>query len=262
MKQFLIQTTLLIAVLLAAGSCSVKEERSECPCWLKVFIEPFPHEGAVVSAYATQQVFSARVDKESYEGCYEATVPRALLEVSCHNRPSSMLAKGSLVTIAKGDQSDSLYAHHAMVDCTGEEAVDRAKLCKQFATVYMTFENPGNAKTCPYDVRISGKVDGMDMASFSPHEGAFEYAPAETQPLFYQFRIPRQKDSTLSLDLYSKEDGSFVDSLPLGMYIKESGFDWQAESLEDIVIKVNFAKIEISVKVSEWDADKVYEVTI
>ena len=261
MKQLMTQITILLAVVLAAGSCSVKEERAECPCWLKVFIEPFPHEGAVISAYTTVQVLSDKVSTDEYGGCYEASVPRSYLGVSCHNTPSSMTVKGSLVTIPKGGQSDSLYAHHAMVDCTGEEAVDRAKLGKQFATVYMTFEDPGDG-SCPYDVRISGNVDGMDMASFKPHDGEFEYAPTEVQPLFYQYRVPRQKDSSLSLDLYSKEDGSYVDSLPLGEYIRESGFNWQAESLEDIVITVNFAKIEIEVKVSEWDADKVYEVTI
>lgn len=256
------QITILLAVALATGSCSVKEERAECPCWLKVFIEPFPHDGAVISAYSTRQVLLDMVDADSCEDYYEATVPRSYLGVSCHNLPASMTMKGNLVTITKGDQADSLYAHHAMVDCTGEEAVDRAKLHKQFATVYMTFENPGELESSPYRVMISGNVDGMDMASFEPHEGDFEYSPMETMPLFFQFRIPRQKDSSLSLDLYSKEDGSYVDSLPLGQYILDSGFDWKAESLEDIVITVNFAKIEIEVKVSEWDADKVYEVTI
>ena len=253
---------MILAVALMAGSCSVKEERAECPCWLRVFIEPFPHGGAAVSAYTTAQVLHDKVDAGDYPGCWEASVPRAFIGVSCHNRPASMTMEGSLVTIPKGNQCDSLYAHHAVVDCTGEEAEDHARLCKQFATVYMSFEDAGDGKGCPYDVRIRGDVDGMDMESFKPHEGAFEYAPAELQPLFYRFRVPRQRNDSLTLELYDRKEGRHLDSLPLGEYIRKSGFDWEAQSLDDIVITVNFSKIEIEIKVSGWDADKVYEVTI
>ena len=262
MKQHMTHIAMLLAVTLAACSCSVREDRADCPCWLKVFIEPFPKDGAVISAYSAAKVFSERVSAEQYGGCFETSVPRAFLGVSCHNSPESMMVSGSLVTIPEGEQCDSLYAHHAVVDCTGEEATDRARLCKQFATVYLTFENPDDADRCPYGIRISGTIDGIDMQSFTPHEGAFRYTPAEQKPFFYCFRLPRQKDDALILELYSREDGTLVDSLSLGEHIRESGFDWQAESLDDIVITVNLSKAEVEISVSGWDADKVYDVTI
>ena len=258
----MIQIALLLAVVLTACACSVKEDRAECPCWLKVYIDPFPGGGAVVSAYDSGLIFSSALGREDWSGYYEATVPREFVGVTCHNVLEGHKDSGSLYRIVTGNQADSLYAHHAMVDCTGEGAEDHARLHKQFATVYMTFENEGGEERCPYDVRISGNVNGMDMTTLSPHGGEFEYAPEELQPMFYQFRLPRQKDSSLSLCLYNKEDGELLDSLPLGEYIRTSGFDWNAEDLNDIVINVDFAKIGLEVNVQEWNAMEVYDVTI
>ena len=252
----------MAAVMMMACACSIKEDRSPCPCWLKVFIEPFPENGAVVSAFSTSLVFSDHIDAKDIDGYYETTVPRAILGVTCvGDAPSVDRAKG-LALIPKGQQSDSLYAHHAAVDCTGEEAEDHAKLNKQFATVYMTFENGGGSAKCPYDVIVRGKVDGMTLNPFEPHEGAFEFSPEELEPMFFQYRLPRQKDASLALDLKNRADGSIADTLPLGELIRESGYDWEKDSLEDIVITVDLGKIDIEVKVSEWKADKIYEVTI
>lgn len=262
MKQFLAHITAMAAVIVMACACSIKEDRTPCPCWLKVFIDPFPANGAVVSGFSSSMVFSESVGKKEYEGYYETTVPRTFLGVTCVSEaPSVDRAKG-LALIPIGQQSDSLYAHHATVDCTGEDAEDHARLHKQFATVYMTFENSGDGSKCPYDVTVRGTVDGMNMNPFAPHEGDFEFSPEELQPMFFQYRIPRQKDASLVLELRNKDDGSIADTLPLGQQILDSGFDWGKESLEDIVITVNLGKIGIEVKVSEWKADKVYDVTI
>ena len=250
---------MLAAVMMMAGSCSIKEDRTVCPCWLKVILEPFPESGAVISAYGDRPLFSKMVMEEDYEGCYEAQVPRSFIGVTCFMHKEALSQKDGAVLIGKGEQADSLYAHHAVVDCTGEDAIDRATLHKQFATVYMTL---GQEKVLPYDVVIRGDVDGMDMYAFRPHEGAFEYRAKESAPAFFQFRIPRQKDASLTLELYRREDGVLADTLPLGQYIIDSGFDWEAESLEDIEIVVDFSKMEAQIRVSEWDADKVYDVTI
>ena len=251
--------TVLAAVMMTAGSCSVKEDRADCPCWLKVFIDPFPRSGAVITAVDSEPVFTDMVEEENYVDCYEATVPRRVLALSCFRYYPTLSMNGGDIIIPKGSQADSLYAHHAEVDCRCERAEYHAALDKQFATVYMTV---GQEKEFPYDIVIKGGVDGMDMYSFRPHEGAFEYCPKESAPAFFQFRLPRQKDGSLTLELYRKTDGVLLDTLPLGQYILDSGFDWEAESLEDIEILVDFSKMEPQIKVSEWKADKVYEITI
>ena len=252
----------LAAVVLMAGSCSIKEDRSECPCWLKVFIDPFPASGAVISAWNGSPVFLDMVEEGDWTDFYEATVPRGFLGVTCFRHIPSLDFRDGVILIGCGHEADSLYAHHATVDCTGETAIDRASLHKQFSTVYMSFKDTGDGEDFPYDVKIRGGVDGMDMSTLEPHPGEFLFAPQEVAPLRWQFRVPRQKDSSLMLDLYRKGDGGLADSLPLGLYIAESGFDWEAESLEDIVITVDFAKADLEVTVSEWNADTVYDITI
>ena len=252
----------LTAVALMACACSVKEDRGDCPCWLKVIIDPFPGSGAIISAWEDRQVLQDLVEQDPGDS-YEATVPRGIASVTCFRNTRGMDYRNGTILIAMGNEADSLYAHHTTVDCTGEEATDRVTLNKQFATVYMTFAaDEGDDTPFPYDITVRGHVDGMDMSTLEPHAGDFEMSPARAGARLWQFRLPRQKDASLTIDLYRKEDGQKADTLPLGQYIEESGFDWNAESLEDIAVTVDFAKMGLEVRVTEWDADTVYDVTI
>lgn len=259
MKRKQIIFFLLAGVLLS--SCSIKEDRSPCPCWLDVFFDVFPAEGVSISAYDSHELFDHKINVEPESGFEEYEVPRTFVSLCAYRRLSGVNASSGKVIISKGNQSDSLYSHLSRVNCTGEFAEDTVKLHKQFATVYLTFENAEGASDA-YLPKIKGKVCGLDLTSLDPINGDFEYMPDEPDNLIYQFRLPRQKDSSIQMELYKKSDGSFADTIELGRLIENSGYDWTAVDLKDIVVTVDFAKVEMEISVREWASEDIYDITI
>ena len=248
----------MLAAMTAAllSSCSIKEDRTDCPCWLQVRPEPFPRKGAVISAQDGSAVlFRQTLFREDVpDGTFVRAVGKGIHTVTCRTRIPGRDDNAGAVLIPLGEQADSLYAHTATVDCTGETALDVAELHKQFATVHMLFVSDSPEKTCPYWILVRGNVDGMDTSTLVPHEGAFEYRPAEVSPMYFQFRVPRQKDSSLEMDLHAKEDGRYLDTVHIGSLIEQTGFNWGAESLEDIMIRIDIGRADFSVEISEWQA--------
>lgn len=258
----MILSTIAVLGTVILSSCSIKEDRSPCPCWLDIFFNGFPHEGVVIAGYSSDKVLHDMVSEDEFTDFVEYSVPRTLLSVSAFRVNPAISLDGKMVKIKKGDQADSLYAHQSYVDCRGECAVDTVTLHKQFATVYLTFENSEGESVNSYDVVVRGNVSGIDITTLQPAEGEFEFKPKGNADGLYVFRLPRQKDSSIAIDLYRTDNGEFIDTIDAGTLIERSGYDWRARDLQDIVINVDFAKMGIDVSVRSWDSEEIYEVTI
>lgn len=270
MKISRILTTLLVPLAaLAAASCSVKEDRWECPCWL-VFE---PQEGARtggdggfhLSVYRDGSLIKELTTEVSWESVrtdsYDVSVSKGEKQMSILEGLSRSHISGTALLITEGEQADSVYAHSVFVDCNREEAVVPVESNKQFATVFLRMED-GGAGTYPYGIRVTGGIDGLDLLTLEPHRGPFSYScpPFSTENEF-RFRLPRQTDGSLQMELIEKgaSDPSPVDVIPLGEYIIESGFDWGEKSLQDIYIGVDYARAGIRIRVNDWET--VWTVT-
>ena len=40
----------------------------------------------------------------------------------------------------------------------------------------------------------------------------------------------------------------------MGEYIIESGYDWGTDSLEDVDIKIDYAKADVTLVINDWEA--------
>ena len=253
----------------AAASCSVKEDRWECPCWL-VFE---PQEGAradsdggfLLSVYhdgSLQRELTTQVSWESVRsGAYDISVSKGEKQMSILEGLSGSYISGTDLLIMEGSQADSIYAHSVFVDCNREEASVPVESNKQFATVFLRMED-GGAGSYPYSICITGDVDGLGLLTLEPHRGPFRYScGAFSGENEFRFRLPRQKDGSLRMELWEKEGtaSSPVDVIPLGEYILESGFDWGGKSLGDIYIGVDYAQAGIRIRVNDWET--VWTVT-
>ena len=76
--------------------------------------------------------------------------------------------------------------------------------------------------------------------------------------------IPRQKSNDLLLEVYLPEEGhedrgriDYV--IDLGAKFEAMGYDWTAEDLRDVSVKVGFASAGITVSVQDWEGDNSYE---
>lgn len=228
--------------LVALVSCSVKEERGDCPCYLTVDAE---RTVSVDGWFGTRSLFNVN------GGFVDRQVPRGIVDiVASHGRFS----------VPEGQQMDSLFARRIPVDTDGESAYARVTLCKNFATIELDFKDEDDGRT-DYDLLATGTISGVDARSLNPVEGPFSFIPEpKTDGRGYAFRVPRQKDETLKL-LLSK-DGNTVETIDLGHLIAKTGFDWKAESLGDIAILCDLPAHTFTITVKEWEGPVTFEITI
>ena len=228
--------------LVALVSCSVKEERGDCPCYLTVDAERTVSVDGWFGARSLFNVNGGFVDRQ---------VPRGIVDiVASHGRFS----------VPEGQQMDSLFARRIPVDTDGESAYARVTLCKNFATIELDFKDEDDGRT-DYDLLATGTISGVDVRSLNPVEGPFSFIPEpKTDGRGYAFRVPRQKDETLKL-LLSK-DGNIVETIDLGHLVAKTGFDWKAESLGDIAILCDLPAHTFTITVKEWEGPVTFEITI
>lgn len=225
-----------MAGMLLLSSCSVKEDRSGCPCWMTVDLsdvaesrwnspkvqscaeyqevtkspESRQHiaESVVLRLrgnsdedevdYSYQVTESVRVDAEVLE--YE--VPRGSVGVSVIKMPDRVGQDGIVgydgdeIRIPVGEQMDSLYGYFRMFYTRCESVLCDVELHKEFCTVSFTFGDEGYVS--PYDLEIWGNVAGVSAWDLMPLEGDFRFAPSPEDGV-YRVRVPRQHDASLEL---------------------------------------------------------------
>ena len=276
-----------MAGMLLLSSCSVKEDRSGCPCWMTVEMpDMVGHDGGQVDNddcvvlrlrgnsdedevdYSYQVTESVRVDAEVLE--YE--VPRGSVGVSVIEMPDRVGYDGIVghdgdeVRIPVGEQMDSLYGYFRMFYTRCESVLCDVELHKEFCTVSFTLGDEGYVS--PYDLEVWGNVAGVSAWDLMPLEGDFRFAPSPEDGV-YRVRVPRQLDASLELVMLEMPDQAghdgeraVVDRLPLGEYIARSGYDWTAENLEDVHIALDMKKQQVMITVSGWDGVVVMDIVI
>lgn len=241
MKRIVTLGILGLAVLV---SCSVKEDRTDCPCWLTVRAS-YPNE--VVSAwYGTHTLFEGLMGEQ-----IDRQVPRGTVD---------LVASRGNFTVPPGQQMDELFATALQVDTQCEEAEAIPFLNKQFARIYFLFKDAEDGRL---DIRLEaiGYVRGVDKRTLEPLQGPFSCTPVENPDGGYVFRAPRQMDSSLMLNRWSK-DGEELSPIPLGQIIEKAGFDWKEESLGDIQIQADIPASTFQITVMAWEGPITMTVTI
>ena len=135
---------ILVAALIGAASCSIKEDRTPCPCWLSIDLSRCSQNSVTVAAWAEPELFSARDAVQDYKDpdSYEKTVPKGYVNTSVVTGEREMRRSGARLIIPLGHDAASIYAHAGAIECFGEFAKDTAMLHKQFARVFVNVEIP------------------------------------------------------------------------------------------------------------------------
>ena len=254
MVRFYIIISIGIALL---QSCSLKENRDICPCWMEVEIfGQVGHDDALIlrlrgnsdedaADYAFNMTEVVRADA----GDLEYEVPRGTVGVSAVN-----LAR---LHIPSGEQMDSLYGFFQMYQTQCESVLCEVQLHKEFCTVSFTLGDDGYVS--PYKLEVLGNVTGVSACDLMPMCGDFRFAPVPKDGV-YRVRVPRQVDN--SLELVMLDNSEIVDRLPLGEYIARSGYDWSTEDLADVSVTLDLERQQVMITVSDWDDVVVMDIVI
>ena len=243
-KRFFALLRMTVWATIGLTACTVKEDRGDCPCWLTVRAS-YPNE--VVSAwFGTQPIFQ---DEDGQQ--VDRKVPRGDVDV---------VASRGRFTVPQGEQMAELFASVSHVDTRTEELEVIPYLHKQFARVYLEFQDTDDGRV-GYILAVQGNIMGADKRTLEPVEGTFHCAPDESSDRGYEVRVPRQKDDSLML-LQFNDDGEELPSIPIGQIIKKAGFDWTQESLGDVSILANIPEMRFQITVMDWEGPITMTVTI
>ena len=225
--------------MLFLSSCSIKEDRDGCPCWMTVEMPDLVgHDGEKVGQAGRFSVGAgddesvvlrlrgnSDEDAVDYEyrvteavrvdvGALEYEVPRGSVGVSAVALGNEIPGRagydglkagydGDEIRVPVGEQMDSLYGFFKMYHTRCESVLCDVELHKEFCTVSFTLGEDGYSS--PYRIEVWGNVAGVSAWDLIPVKGDFRYAPVQKNGV-YQVRVPRQEDNSLELVMVEMPD--------------------------------------------------------
>ena len=248
----------LLSALLVWASCSVREDRSPCPCYLTVVLDRagkqllwYGMDSLTVSAQGgTDYLRSEPVETERCPDGVEWQTPKEWIRVGAYAGAVTAVRTADALLIPYGAEADSLFAYSARIDCQGETAIDTVVMHKQFAT--LTLEIKGASEDYPLLLEAESRWAGWDRFSFEPLLGRFRATAIRLREGLYRTRLPRQGDDGFVLHA-AGWDGVPLYDFALGKEIAAKGYDWHARDLADIHVTIDYARSTLDIRISDWE---------
>ena len=247
----------LLPALLVLSSCSIKEDRSGCPCLLTVDLTKvldtgitppsWWDRGLTLVLYSGDREFD-RMDCRYEEARpeYEFKVPKGDVGVSGILGLSAGTLSGRAVRYPEGVESDRLFVSGQTVACYGETARAVLEMNKQFSQVEIA-----GLETFDERMEVTAGSSGLDVLTCEALEGRFRFPLACGDDGLCRFRMPRQQTDDLMILMYDGS-GRLDNSIPLGKYLTAIGYDWTAPSLADVSIRIDYVAASIQIVVGDW----------
>lgn len=283
-----------LAYLLGMCCCSVKEDRSMCPCLLRIDVsgvwgicdgrlklnvvgadgflykneigtgsEELDGDSGGSNGYSdgfNVDSGGSNVDSDGTDGkpvgLVELKVPRG------HSRVIAVYGDGNLFTdytgvdIPLGKECPPLFMYSALYDTSGEVCDARVDIHKNYCCI--TLEIKTSDDSYPFRLEVAGSVSGYDCG-LVPVSGSFLYpmVPSGGQ---CRVNVPRQTDASLLLRIV--EDDDVLREFALGEFIAASGYDWSAADLQDVTVSIDYAKTDVIFTIGDWEASYHFNVEI
>lgn len=263
----------LLVCLGALLSCSVKEDRSECPYWLRVDVKPALGLADTVSVRcwnSEKKLFFESLSVEDYSDSlvFEQVIhPRDVLIATWWNEKVYHKARESenYFCCDYGFAADSLYGGHCVFDTHTDDVVLATPMHKQFATVFVTFKDYSGSLNANFF--LESDYNALEVKTLEPCRVAQTGDPAldifharlvrqGPESKVFVTRILRQPSDIFpsTMRIIAKDDfGNVRWRLNLEDILSEYNemIDWTKESLDDIYLTVT--DNEFAVRPEDWD---------
>lgn len=249
-----------ICCLLSCFSCSIKENRTACPCRLLLDF----------SGNDTVYVRSAELMVNASEGfhladtlnCgdfnqeYMVSVPQGGLNVLAWYGGEGCVDGNEGLKIPYGEDCPEVYMDFFNLEAEGESVHKEVRMRKNhcIATIYVRTE-----EAFPYRLVVKGEVDGYDPDG-TPSFGHFMCELELSESMNGRVTLPRQRDESLCLEVCAED--SVLKVFTLGRYISATGYDWTAEHLEDLTLTLDYTHNVIGITIGEWDKEHHFDISI
>lgn len=289
-----IKCMLVLSLAILCG-CSIKEDRSACPCRVTVDISEVDDDRfnfiTVTAESVDGLLFSDYICAKPFPDQLTFKVPPGNVNINVISEENNRFPTGLMPypagntanlcgysKLSDMDSKTSLMTNHCPCEGGMFYLVPQGEECPP---VYIdreevnAFSDQVTVKTgllknyCKINVRINSTTSHLYKLRFTgnycgydgygrPLEGEF-YFDTDTESLHTAcVNVPRQNDNSLNMTVIEEDDT--VTDFPIGKYIEDARYDWSAESLEDIELIIDYVTTEIIFKVRDWE--KVYNFDI
>ena len=248
----------VVLPVLCFSACSVKEDRSNCPCWLEVsYVGRSDVEDNALICFGACNSGVRDSCEASMFNTPRILVCRRGSEIlyGIARKPGMVFDDSKPVLIARGCQSDSIYSCRSILELNAEDARAQLSLHKQFMTLrFVCAQSSSVFAEFPYTLDLHGDTDGFDPVSGRPHAGVFRFGLSPDYGSPASVRIPRQGDGALYADLIKKDGSGLYSRLDLKAMLQAEGYDWNADELDDMEIVLNTDEIGFATLLRPWDS--------
>ena len=263
------QALLPFVLLPGLLSCSVKEDRAECPVNVTVLTDRFMQQGmneGMISFAADELINRETISFLSYvRGGYEQACPRNYARAAVLAGVENSRVEDEELFVNPGCQAGRVWAFGTSFSADQDEYVVDAIPHKQYCLVKFLFDgSPTAPEGYPWRFRLVAECAGMDIYSLAPLPGTYNPAIGPNAVGEWLCILPRQRSNNMQLEVFrpfedSETEGPTEYVIDLGKAFEKLGYDWTAEDLKDIEVKVGFVNAEMSLTIEDWEGEDSYK---
>lgn len=242
----------------SCASCSVLENRDDCPCDL--FLD-FNHESCGVfdslSVYVSSLHGSVTARRAEYASGLHIEVPRSECDtLAVYPSLLEPFINDGCFTLSAYSSCPQLYSFHLRFDAGGDSFRQEVTMHRNFCNVELCFVSDSPQA---YVLELRSSFSGL-AADGTPLPGLRRMHLAFDSTGRSRFRLLRQGDSSLMLEIISA-DGTHRNTA-LGAILSFGGYDWSAPDLEDISITIDYSSAKVTIECDEWTEEVFIPVTV
>ena len=248
----------ILTLSIVLSACSVKEDRTVCPCRLSLVFRG----GTAAECYEKLHFFvedpTVGFVNEGDAGFGEAVrlnVERTSLSV--YAWAPAECGKGYEIPV--GEMCPRLFYCHGQIDARGEGVSDTLVLHKNYAELKIILGGVDVPAREGIYAEITSAVSGYDREG-APIPGAFRTKQTFAESGECSFCLPRQADDSSELKIICPGGPEFV--FPLGLFLRERGYDWAKEDLEDISLHLDYCTSTVTVVEGLWNKVVSLDVSV
>lgn len=257
--RILVGAALCVVSCTLLPSCSISEDRSECPCFLVLDFSALESSSLIYQGFDSLRLelsdgngfdMSECFALDSYVQEYCVSVPKTGVQVGVLCAEEGYAYMDRKLQIPEGMDCPRVYMQTEWMDTASDGVRRTVSLHKNWCNIELNMVHPELGVPGMQMLSLEGSICGYEFDG-SLIDGPFYCLSRMNSDGICKIKVPRQSDDSLRLRLYSR-DLEELKAFPLGTYIIESGYDWAAEDLEDISVTLDFASSSVKVSTSKW----------
>lgn len=236
-------------------SCSMKEDRMECPCYVSVKSDT--EEDCLVTFYTSGGSIIDRktmTAEELSSGENWTKIEKGDFQVSVLQGWRDMELSGvTVLSGRRGEESAGVYCASSAEYAVEDDLTVHEALQKQYADITLDFGD-ASAGLYPYSLKVTSSLHSLDILTLEAAAGSYEIEPEVGSDNTAVFRMLRQSDTEpINIYMYDGITGEPVADFDLNWYILRTGYSWKAEYLSDIRVLIDFARLELTIHINDWN---------